>query len=293
MDPEISSIFIIDSGKENILLYRELLVHSFEMTLSNALQEALEILSRKKFPIILLNLNLQDSRGLPTFEKIYAAAPHAAIIVVSESSNTELAFKVLKSGAEDFLLIGDLDRESLEKAIFYSIARQSLKEGLKSQTFTDELTSLYNRRGFMQVAEQHLNYAKRHEQGFNFFLMDLNHLKNINDTYGHLAGDLAIISAALTLQKSFRSSDIIGRIGGDEYAAIALDTREGAGPIIKEALEDAIEEFNLHRKHPFEVSFSIGYAYFNPKEKDSIQSLLEKADKMLYENKHLQRVRRP
>src|ERR1700686_5828877 len=87
----------------------------------------------------------------------------------------------------------------------------------------DDLTHLYNRRAFYALAAQQLKVMRRKEQGLLLFFADVDHLKNINDTYGHREGDLALVRAADALERTFRDSDILARLGGDEFAVLALD----------------------------------------------------------------------
>src|SRR5690606_30591217 len=101
--------------------------------------------------------------------------------------------------------------------------RRARERALQSLTIVDDLTGLYNRRGFLTLAERHLKLAIRKKAGLFLLFADLDGLKQINDTFGHLEGDRALVSAAQILRQSFRSADIIARLGGDEFTVFPLE----------------------------------------------------------------------
>ena len=107
-----------------------------------------------------------------------------------------------------------------------TLLREKLEEELLSLSITDPLTGLHNRRGFLSLAEQQLKLSDRNKRGMQLYFADLDGLKWINDTLGHEEGDKALIEAATVFKETFRTSDIIARLGGDEYAALAIDITE-------------------------------------------------------------------
>lgn len=147
----------------------------------------------------------------------------------------------------------------------------------------DELTQLYNRRGFLENAMVLISNAK------NAYLLciyaDLDHLKQINDQCGHQEGDFAIRKAGDYLQKSLRSSDVIGRIGGDEFAALAVIKNENMGKEIRDRIILHSKTFNQDSDKPYYVDVSIGYAVFRWSEELELNQMLSAADLMLYESK--------
>jgi diguanylate cyclase (GGDEF)-like protein len=156
---------------------------------------------------------------------------------------------------------------------------------LRYQTIRDELTGLYNRRGFMRIGfEQYQNFKSKNK-GFLMFYADVDGLKQINDKYGHNEGDIAIKSVGELLSKSFRDTDIIARIGGDEFTVIAL----GASPIDENTIMDRLNmNFNKYNKRvnkEYSLSVSMGSAYFNPSENTEFEMLMKLADEALYKEK--------
>jgi diguanylate cyclase (GGDEF)-like protein len=165
--------------------------------------------------------------------------------------------------------------------IFNWEQRKKIKEAL----ITDELTGIYNRRGFITVAEQQLKIAKRTNKGFLVIFADLDDLKIINDNFTHKEGDRALIDTANVMKSTFRESDIIGRIGGDEFVILALDTDESKAKIIETTFLNNIDAHNAKVKRRYNISLSIGIVYFDPSVLSSIEELLSKADRLMYENK--------
>ena len=115
------------------------------------------------------------------------------LLLIDELDNEDPRIvDAIANGAQDYLHKNDLDAERLEQALTYAIEREHTQEALRELSLTDELTDLYNRRGFLQLAEQHLSYAKRYNRPFILISLDIDNFKEINDTYGHLAGDEAL-----------------------------------------------------------------------------------------------------
>jgi diguanylate cyclase (GGDEF)-like protein len=173
----------------------------------------------------------------------------------------------------------------------FAIQRHAMHTALQHLSLIDELTGLYNRRGFMALAEQQMRLAQRASRALMLAFADLDGLKVINDTFGHSAGDEAIIRAAEALRKTFRNSDIIGRMGGDEFTVLLVDATDDGRQIIDNRLRSILEEMNTRLRMPFQLSMSLGTARFEPDVRMSVEELLEKADKALYHHKKNRRRR--
>jgi diguanylate cyclase (GGDEF)-like protein/PAS domain S-box-containing protein len=164
-------------------------------------------------------------------------------------------------------------------------ARKQKEEALRSLTLVDDLTRLYNRRGFLTLAERHLKLAMRKKQGVFLLFCDVDGLKQINDTYGHLEGDRALSDAADVLRRTFRSADIIARLGGDEFTVFPLEAVGTSTELLSDRLASALEAHNAVSSRPWQLRMSVGFARFDPDSPWTIEALLEEADRRLYENK--------
>jgi diguanylate cyclase (GGDEF)-like protein/PAS domain S-box-containing protein len=167
--------------------------------------------------------------------------------------------------------------------------RKQMEEKLRDLSFTDELTGLYNRRGFFAFVAQQLKLSDRLKRGVFMLYADMDGLKSINDTLGHLEGDQALIDMANILKATYRDSDIVGRIGGDEFVVIPIGTTGDDIKIITDRFQENLENHNAKRNRGYKLSISIGVSYYDPENPCSIDELLLQADRMMYEQKKLKK----
>ncbi len=163
--------------------------------------------------------------------------------------------------------------------------RKRLEEKLYAASIMDELTSPYNRRGFLVLAAQQLRIAQRARKAVSVLFIDLDEMKKINDTLGHREGDSALTETARILRKTFRESDILGRIGGDEFAVLVLDAGNITTDILIERLERKIGAFNRSSQKEYRISLSIGVAHYHPEDPSTLDDLMVEADAKMYEQK--------
>ncbi len=168
--------------------------------------------------------------------------------------------------------------------------RKQMIKKLENLSITDELTGIFNRRGFRMFAQQHLSLAAR-KSGPTFLLyIDLDDLKRINDIFGHHVGDQALIRLATILKGSFRSSDIKGRMGGDEFAIFPIDAGPGGIDVVLSRLRTNIDEANKAPDAVFKLGVSVGVAAFDPAHPSAVDELLVRADAMMYEEKRKKEI---
>jgi len=165
------------------------------------------------------------------------------------------------------------------------VKNYKLREKLSLISFTDELTGLYNRRGFFALADRQLKVANREKKGMFLISSDLDDLKDINDTLGHMEGDAAISATAGILKNSFRESDIIARLGGDEFVIMATENPEITVEILTSRLKANLDSYNVQGERPFNLSLSIGISHYDPSYPITIEELLSRADKLMYRDK--------
>ncbi len=163
--------------------------------------------------------------------------------------------------------------------------RKHAEEALRALSLIDDLTGLYNRRGFSALAQQELKKANRMKRGMLLLFADVDDLKKINDSFGHQEGDLALIDTANILKETFRDPDIIARIGGDEFVVLATETSASSADILTARLKERLKAANRKETRRYELSISIGIVQYNPEQPCSIDELLDQADKMMYEQK--------
>lgn len=163
--------------------------------------------------------------------------------------------------------------------------REKKEEEILTLSMTDQLTGLYNRRGFLSLAEQQLKLADRSKSKMMLFFADLDGLKDINDRFGHKEGDKALIEAASVFKETFRKTDIIARLGGDEFAALVIDVKDENPEIFSSRLQYLIDTQNKQKNRTYMLSISMGGSFQNPEKPFSIDELMSQADKLMYEHK--------
>ena len=162
--------------------------------------------------------------------------------------------------------------------------RRRTEEEIRLMAIIDTLTGLYNRRGFITLAEQQMKTAVRSRNKLLLFFIDLDGLKFINDTLGHEEGDNAIKRASTILKRTFRESDIITRLGGDEFAVLVADNVE-LPEVIMKRLQRKTDDENTVSDLPYQISMSIGVADYDPSAPCSIHELMSRADESMYKQK--------
>lgn len=290
---EILTVLVVEDDPDDILFLKFFLNKLYttgidaKLTITHSLKEALAALNEKEYDIIITDLFLPDSQGLDTFLEIQKKADANPIIIVGGLTEDEVVREAIKLGAQDYLPKSDLTVGLFSRIILHAIERHRLHESLKALSFTDELTGVYNRRGFFTLLEQQLALARRMKKGFYLFLIDLDYLKQINDSYGHLMGDRALIDTAKCLKSSFRRHDLVGRLGGDEFAVVATNASNESGVSLIKSLQSRVQEYNCRIKEPYKLSFSLGKAYFDGISELTLDELVQQADKELYQAKKL------
>jgi diguanylate cyclase (GGDEF)-like protein len=164
--------------------------------------------------------------------------------------------------------------------------RKKMISQLESLSLQDDLTGLYNRRGFFTVSQKFFHLADRKKNKMFLLFMDLDDLKKINDTWGHQKGDLALKKTAALLIKTFRKSDILGRMGGDEFAVFPIGSTYSGVENAIHRLHKNLEEINSTEEAPFHLSVSMGVSCYDPEFPCSLDELFLRADKLMYAEKN-------
>ncbi|HEY7546623.1 MAG TPA: diguanylate cyclase, partial [Blastocatellia bacterium] len=222
-----------------------------QITQSATLADAFGLAEENRFDCILLDLFLPDSYGIETVTRMHRSAADLPIVVMTSLDDAGFGIQALQAGAQDYLVKGHIGARMLARSVRYAIERNRMQMEIRNLSLKDELTGLYNRRGFLALAEQQLKLAQRSARDLLLLFADVDGLKYINDTFGHREGDYAIKNSAEILRKTFRRSDIIARIGGDEFTVLAVDASLEDGQRMIAALEQNIEIHNEQSEDPY------------------------------------------
>jgi two-component system cell cycle response regulator len=179
--------------------------------------------------------------------------------------------------------------EALEKL---NTEHTHIEEALRSLAFIDELTGLYNRRGFLSMVEKQFKIFKRNKTNAIVLFADVDYLKHINDNFGHQEGDRAIIDTAGILKQTFRESDVIGRLGGDEFAVLAQVSNVSSTKKLMTRLKAQTRLFNEANIRSYKLSLSTGVVSYYPESQNSIEELLSFADQFMYTHKRERKTKK-
>lgn len=288
MNENNRTLLLIEDNPGDVRLIQESIMEELpaaDLTVCHSLSEGKTLLSSRDFDLILLDLTLPDSRGIASFKEIHRAYPALPVIIISGVEDKEVALKAVQSGAQDYITKTKSNYHILPRAIHYAIERHEYKSQLIELSITDNLTKLHNRRGFFTLGKQQIRLAKRNKSDLLLFFIDLNQLKKVNDQYGHAAGDQALKDTATILKQTFRDSDVIARVGGDEFAVLAVDASLNQAQAIIERLRKNTRSFRAQITRKYHLNFSIGVAAWKRHPPQNLSDLIKKADAAMYQQK--------
>lgn len=160
-----------------------------------------------------------------------------------------------------------------------------VQQELRALTMVDELTGLFNRRGFMTLGKKRLKHSDRNGKGLLVLFADVDGMKWINDNLGHHVGDQTLEEFARVLNRTIRRSDVAARIGGDEFAVITLDNDEGSAARVVDRIHANIEACNAQPGREYLLSCCLGVTRYDPRKPCDIEELLRRADEKMYRQK--------
>jgi diguanylate cyclase (GGDEF)-like protein len=208
------------------------------------------------------------------------------LILITSNRSREAVVSGLTCGADDYIM-KPFDWEELRARVNIGARTAALQEQLRLIALQDDLTDLYNRRGFATFADRHLVLARRKRESLMLIAADIDGLKSVNDNFGHAAGDQAVRAAADILRATYRSADIVARLGGDEFAVFPLEASTDSAELLLERLRKNIDAYNGQGLNRWKLSMSAGVARLEASACASVQQLLDEADRALYQQKRL------
>jgi diguanylate cyclase (GGDEF)-like protein len=287
-DSLIMTVLLIEDNPGDARLIELMLAEDpdspFRLNCVDRLSRGLEFLSSQQPGLVLLDLSLPDSHGLDTFDKVFAHSPKVPIIVLTGNDDQLIALSAVKTGAQDYLIKGKLDRELLVRAIQYSIERKRYQEQLEHQANYDALTGLPNRSLLLDRLKQAV-YLQRQVRSIAVVFIDLDHFKFINDSLGHNAGDKLLQKMAERLRLAVRDGDTVSRLGGDEFILVLNDQHNE--DVIFRAMQRIVAKVNepitIDGRELY-VTCSAGIS-LHPQDGPDVETLLKNADAAMYRAK--------
>ena len=191
-----------------------------EIVTARCLADAVELLTDTEFELIICDLSLPDADGLEAVDALFPIARNTAIIVLTGKDDKQLALESIKRGAQDFLFKGNLDVDSLERAVRFAMERKRMEVRLDFLAHFDALTGLANRVTFRDCLERLIARSLRKSSRFALLHIDLDNFKRINEGLGHKLGDALLQVIGNRIRSEVRQYDVVGRMGGDEFAVL-------------------------------------------------------------------------
>ena len=288
MSESVNRVLLIEDNPGDARLIELMLAEDpdspFQLNCVDRLSRGLDFLAAESAELVLLDLSLPDSHGLETFDKVYAHSPKIPIIVLTGNDDQMIALSAVKTGAQDYLIKGKLDRELLVRAMQYSIERKRYQEQLEHQANYDALTGLPNRNLLLDRLKQAV-FAQRHMRSIAVVFIDLDHFKFINDSLGHNAGDKLLQHMAERLRSVVRDGDTVSRLGGDEFILILSDQHNEE--IVFRAMQRIISKVGepvVIDGQELCVTCSAGVS-LHPQDGADVETLLKNADAAMYRAK--------
>jgi diguanylate cyclase (GGDEF)-like protein len=282
-------ILIVDDSKFFVRFFVNLLkVQQFQTLTANSGEEALAVLEEHPdVKLVLTDYFMPKMDGLQLIQKIRKKHSREEMVVVGMSSKGEqiISARFIKNGANDFFVKGSITTEEFYSRIAQHVEHLEYIRLIKESAIKDFLTGLYNRRYFYDAGGGLYANARRDNVSLVCAMLDIDFFKKVNDTYGHDAGDEVLKHVASSIQKRMRKTDIVARLGGEEFCILAVNMQDEAIDMIFDGLRLVIASSPVtvnNGEDTIHVTLSIGVTTILA---ESLDEMVKKADSLLYEAK--------
>lgn len=288
-DEKVIRVLLIDDDNHSKILVEALLEDikrtKFNVDWYHTYESGLDQIRLGQHDVCLLDYRLGAKDGVDLLNEALVSSSDIPVIMLTGQEDSNVDIMALNAGASDYLIKGELNGASLERSIRYSIEHKRVESQLLKMAKYDGLTGLANRTLFLDVLTSAISRADRHGYGIGLIFLDLDHFKNINDSLGHVIGDLVLQSFAERLQSSVRTGDLVARFGGDEFAVILeyVNNENDITHVVEKILEVMHPPHEV-QGHTVIARASIGIVTY-PDLKGDSELLFKAADTAMYEAK--------
>ena len=251
----------------------------FELDEATAYDDGLRKLLSGKYAACMLDYRLGDRDGLALLREARIAGSETPVIVLTADDSEEVDLAAMDAGAADYLVKGGLTPRLLERSLRYALKLDATLAQLRQLAQRDELTKLFNRREFQRILLEEWDRAVRFAHPFSLVMVDIDHFKRINDTYGHQTGDEVLRHVSSLLAGQVRNVDRVARYGGEEFAVLLPGCSPADATKVAESIRLKVEQWS---DKPGVTTVSIGVASITPVVTMEWSGLVEAADKALY-----------
>jgi len=285
----MARILIVDDVPANLqILNVHLTDEKYKVIESHSGQQALAYLAENPntVDLILLDVIMPVMSGLDVLAKLKRdpLTEHIPVILVTANGDDKNVAEGLDMGAFDYII------KPYSLVVLLARVRAALREKerqdlLEKWATTDPLTELMNRRHFFELAERELEQTRRSSRPLSFIMLDIDHFKEVNDNYGHLIGDLALIKLAKLLKQQLRKVDFCGRYGGEEFILCLPDTPASGALEVAERIRNEVSQISIESAKDQPLTFTISLGIAENKNDKNVEDILKRADSALYNAK--------
>ncbi len=291
-----SRILIVDDDVVQLKQIGERLSQEYEVETVARPESSVNVAQGGNFDLIIVSTMLADMDGLrlATHFKSQEEIRHVPILMMVDEDDTHIMLKGLEMGINDYIIV-PLDFNELAARVRTQIRRKKYQDALRSNykqsinmAITDSLTGLYNRHYLSTHLDNMVHSALANNKPLSLMIMDMDHFKSVNDTYGHDVGDQVLVQISEMIIGAIRSADLAARFGGEEFVVLMPETSLPPANEVAERIRSTVENTPFKVKHEVgEISktISIGVADLNHMG-DSAEALLKRADEALYKAKN-------
>ena len=275
------SILIVDDDETLLPMLREgFELQGYRCEAARSGEAALELVKDTSFDILVADIVLPGLKGFELIEKARRVRPDMVAVIMTGFINKYTYDTAIEAGASDLI-----KKPFTLKELIIRIEHAKVLKHLRETSVIDELTGLYNRRGFFTVAEQQVALAKREKRGMVMLYASLGDLEIIHDRWGHQEGNRAVVDTAMILRGTFRKSDFIAHIGGDAFVVLTIGVVGDDIDRITARLLKNIEAHNAKNSHEYKLSLSLCKLHYDPQNSRPIDELLAHGEDMMQKKK--------
>lgn len=284
------TVLLLDDNEFDAAIARGLLEKfagpKMRVSHTRSLRQAQDILSRNAFDVVILDVNLPDSRGVETIKDIVRTNSDVPIAVLTSDDAIQTGVEALRCGAQEYLPKSQLNMASLQRVMEHAIQRKAAESILKQKAYFDPLTGVPNRSLLYDRWRRALARAVRADRHIGLLVVDIDQFKSINDTHGHVVGDTVLQHFARFLSASVRETDVVARLGGDEFVVVLENVRNVAEVnAVRDKILSCMPLIMADGEVPLTYTASVGGAVSDVSQSDDLMETLRLADADMYEQK--------
>jgi two-component system, cell cycle response regulator len=277
----IESILLVDDDPSLLRMMEEgLSMQGYQCLTATSAPKGYDLFLHNQFDLVITDISMQETDGLEFTRMLKRAKPGVSVIIMTGFIENYAYKQAIDAGADDFIR-----KPFTVNEIFARISHVERQDRIRDLSIRDQLTGVYNRRGLFTLIDHHFKLSRRMKRGFYLMFADLDELKRINDKWGHQKGDEALRRVAEILLKNYRNSDIVARVGGDEFVVVPVGADGDLTESIFNRLDGAVAESNESGDFGYTLSVSAGAGFYDPEDPCTLEELLVRADTSMYQRK--------